>query len=404
MSRSRTDAEALDRSDPLAFARERFSLPEGVVYLDGNSLGALPSSLPERMDRVLRDEWGARLAGSWSAGTWFEGPTRVGDKIARLIGAHPGEVVACDTTTIALTKVLLAALDLRPDKSVLLTTSSNFPTDLYAGSGVAHLVDRVVLRVVEPDDLTDALAREDVAVLFLTHVDYRTGAMFDMASLSAAAHEAGALAVWDLCHSAGAVELDCEGAGADMALGCGYKYLNGGPGAPAFLYVRREHQDRATNRLPGWIGHADPFSFALDFRAAPGIAAFVTSSPPVLGLTALEAGLDAFSGVELRALREKSVQLGELFLEGVLEAAGDHVEVASPLEPGRRGSQVSLRHPDAPGVIAELARRGIVGDFRPPDICRFGLAPLYLTYAGVHAAAAEVADVVSSGASVISEG
>lgn len=390
MAITRDDCEELDRRDPIGWVRERFTVPHGVVYLDGNSLGALPG----RMAQVLAKEWGRGLVSSWDGAGWMDAPRRIGDKIARLIGVAPGEVLAADSTTITLTKLLLAALSARPDRSLLLTTATNFPSDLYAGEAAARLAGGS-FRMVEPPALLDELSgAAGVAALYLTHVDYRTGEMFDMEGLTAAAHESGALAVWDLCHSAGAVALDCGGAGVDLALGCGYKYLNGGPGAPSFLYVRSELQGSLPNALPGWLGHEAPFGFEGGFRQAPGIGGYLTSSPPVLGLTGLEAGVDTFAGVEMADVRAKSVRLGQLFLEVVLEEAGGLVGVASPGDPARRGSQISLRHDRAKALVSELAAAGVVGDFRPPDVCRFGFAPLYLTYREVFDAARKVATAV----------
>jgi kynureninase len=390
---TRDRCEALDRDDPLRHVRERFHLPEGVVYLDGNSLGALPKSVPARLAGVVSDEWGDGLVGSWEH--WMSGPTRAGDRIAPLIGARPGEVVVVETTTIALVKLLGAALGARPGRHVVLTTSGNFPTDLYAAEAVARLLGRVEVRYAAADDLEAALD-EDVAALMLTHVDFRTGAMFDLAALTRAAHVAGALTVWDLCHSVGAVVVDCEGAGVDLAVGCSYKYLNAGPGAPAFVYVRRALQDGVENPLPGWLGHEAPFEFSRTFRPAPGVRRFVTSSPSVLGITALEAALDAWDGVSVQAVRDKSVALSELFIEAAAERLGEELELASPRRPESRGSQVSFRHPEGYAVVQALIARGVVGDFRAPDLCRFGLAPLYLRFTDVFDAVEALAAVVSS--------
>jgi len=390
---TRERCEALDRTDPLRAVRDRFYLPDGLIYLDGNSLGALPKAVPGRVAEVIERQWGSALVGSWE--TWISAPDRVGDRIARLIGAGEGEVVVIDTTTIALVKLLGAALRARPGRGVILTTAANFPSDLYAAEGVARLFGEVEVRYADAESVAESLD-ETVAVLMLTQVDFRTGAMFDIASLTKAAHDAGALTVWDLCHSVGAVVVECERDGVDLAVGCSYKYLNAGPGAPAFVYVRRELQDVVENPLPGWLGHEAPFEFTTAFRPAAGVRRFVTSSPSVLGISALDAALDAWEGVTAQAAREKSVALTELFVEGVAERLGDELELASPRDPQRRGSQVSLRHPQGYAIVQALIARGVVGDFRAPDLCRFGFTPLYLRFTDVFDAVEALADVVSS--------
>jgi len=391
---TRARCEELDRADPLKDVRDRFVVPDGVVYLDGNSLGVLPKAVPERILDVLQREWGTGLVGSWD--TWISAPDRVGDKIARLIGALDGEVVVIDTTTIALVKLLGAALGARPGRRVILTTATNFPTDLYAAQGLARLLGDVEVRFVEPDAVAEGLD-ETVAVLMLTHVDFRTGAMFDMAALTQAAHEAGALTIWDLCHSVGAVVVECERDGVDLAVGCCYKYLNGGPGVPAFVYVRRELQESVENPLPGWLGHEAPFDFVTTYQPAAGVRRFVTSSPSILGISALDAALDAWEGVTVQAVREKSMALGELFIEAVFERLGDELELASPALACERGSQVSLRHHHGYPITQALIARGVVGDFRAPDLCRFGFTPLYLRYSDVFDAVIALVEVVTSG-------
>lgn len=392
---TRERCEDLDRADPLAARRDRFVLPERLVYLDGNSLGALPRAVAGRLAGVVEDEWGSGLVGSWES--WMSGPERVGDKLARLIGARPGEVVVTDTTTIALTKVLGAALQARPGRPVIVTTPGNFPSDLYAAEGIGRLLGPAEVRYAAPDPaaITAALD-ESVAALMLTHVDFRTGALFDMATLTREAHDAGALAIWDLCHSVGAVLVDCESDGVDLAVGCSYKYLNGGPGAPAFLYVRRQLQDTLENPLPGWLGHASPFEFSTPYRPAEGVRRFVTSTPPVLAIAALDAALDAFDGISMQEVRAKSLALTELFIAGVLERVGDALVLASPREGAQRGSQVSFRHERGYEIIQALIAEGVVGDFRAPDLCRFGFAPLYLRYVDVFDAVEVVARVVGS--------
>jgi kynureninase len=384
-------AKALDRADPIAHVRERFVLPDGVVYLDGNSLGPLPRSAGAMVATALEGEWGDRLIAGWTESGWMEAPERLGGLIAPLVGADPDEVIVTDTTSIALVKLLVAACRARPGRATILTTSTNFPTDLYAMEAVAQLLGDVAVHRVEPAELRGSLAA-DAAVLALTHVDFRTAEMFDLPGLTRAAHEAGALALWDLCHSAGAVPVGLREHGVDLAVGCGYKFLNGGPGAPSFLFVRRELQSELANPLPGWLGHAAPFDFAPDFRPAAGVGQWLTSTPQVLGMAALEAALGCFEGLSIEAVRAKSVALTGLFIEAVEERAPGAVELASPRSADRRGSQVSFRHPQADRIMEVLAAGGVIGDFRPPDLCRFGFGALFLTYAQVLDAAGRVAE------------
>ena len=396
-ARDRRACVALDAADPLAAMRSRFALPEGVVYLDGNSLGALPVVTAARMAEVVQVEWGEGLIGSWSAAGWMEAPRRVGDKLASIIGGSPGEVVVAESTTVCLFKVVCAALAMRPGRTVVLTEEENFHTDRYVAAAAAELCG-ATLRAVPRRALRASLT-DDVAVLLLTHVDYSTGFMHDMRSLSAAAHEAGALAVWDLSHSVGAVPLALGDDGADLAVGCGYKYLNGGPGAPALLYTRRELLAGLHNVVPGWLGHAAPFAFEATHRPAAGIAAMITGTPHVLQLAALESGVDLWLEVDMAAVRTKSIALCDLFIDLVderLEGAG--FRLLSPRDPSVRGSQVSFAHPQGYGVVRALIEEGVVGDFRAPDVCRFGLAPLYVRFADVWDAVDTMVRVVSSGA------
>ena len=374
----------LDRRDPLASRRQLFELPPGLLYFDGNSLGPLTRKSRRRVREVVDRQWGRDLIGSWNVHGWIDLPRRAGAKIARLIGAGDDEVVVADSTSVNLMKLLAAALDLRPGRPVILTEASNFPTDLYIAQGLAELVgDRARVRRVEPGALVAAIDRE-VAVVSLSHVGFKSGELRDMGSITRAAHAAGALALWDLAHSAGALEVDLGGCGADLAVGCGYKFLNGGPGAPAFAYVARRHQGSARSPLPGWLGHRAPFAFEPDYRPAAGIDRFRCGTPPILSLAALDAALDAFDGVDLAAVRDKSAALGDLFLALVeRECAGLGLEVVCPRDAGRRGSQVTFRHEEGYAVVQALIDRGMVGDFRPPDVLRFGLAPLYQRYADV---------------------
>lgn len=386
----------MDAADPLARSREAFVLPEGIVYLDGNSLGALPRQAEERVRAVITQQWGKDLIKSWNVHDWIGAPARIGAKVARLIGAKPSEVLVADSTSLNVFKALHAALCLRPGRRVILSDEGNFPTDLYMAQGLTELLsDSHRLEVVAPDEIAASLT-EDVAVLMLTEVDYRTGRLHDMKALTKAAHDRGALAFWDLCHSAGAFPVDLNGCGADFAVGCGYKYLNGGPGAPAFIYVAERWQGSAEQPLFGWMGHDAPFAFDLDYRPKPGIARFLVGTPPILSLTALEAGLDLFADIELGALRRKSGALGDLFIALVAqELAGSGLALASPLPAAERGSQVSYRHPEGYPIMQALIARGVIGDFRAPDILRFGFAPLYVSFTDIWNAVAHLKAVMA---------
>jgi kynureninase len=380
----RARCEILDSDDPLAVFRERFLLPEGIIYLDGNSLGALPKAVPPRIRRVVAEEWGEGLIRSWNAAHWIELPRRVGDKIAPLIGAEPGEVVAADSTSVNLFKLLSAALELQKGRSVILSEADNFPTDLYVAEGVRNQLGRGhELRLAAGGELMSAIS-EETAVVMLTHVNFRTGFRHDLEALTAAAHRQGALMLWDLSHSVGAMPLALGRAGADLAVGCGYKYLNGGPGAPAFLFVRRDLQERIRPPLSGWMGHREPFAFAGGYVPAEGIARNLCGTPPILALAALDAALDLWQEVDLAALRRKSVALSDLFIAAVEErCAGLGIALASPREAEQRGSQVSFRHPDGYAIMQALIAEGVIGDFRSPDLLRFGFTPLYLRHVDV---------------------
>jgi len=394
----REDFEALDRIDPLAPMRAKFLLPPGVIYLDGNSLGALPRSTPGRLSRVIEQEWGEDLIGSWNRHGWMEMPQRVGDKIARLVGADAGEVVVAESTSINLFKVLAVALKMRLGRRVIVSEAENFPTDLYAAEGLAALLEQGhTLRLVAASDLAQALD-DAAAVLLLTHVNFRTGSMHDMAALTKAAHAAGALAIWDLAHSAGAMPVDLEGARADFAVGCGYKYLNGGPGAPAFVYVGARHHGQASQPLYGWLGHAAPFEFAASYRPAAGIRQYVVGSPPILALAALEEGVDLLLQVDLAQLRAKSVALTDAFIARVeARCEGLGLVLATPRDPARRGSQVSFAHEHGYALMQALIARGVVGDFRAPDLIRFGFTPLYIRHVDVWDAAEILREVLVTG-------
>nr|WP_157034297.1 kynureninase [Sphingomonas sp. Y57] len=388
----------LDRTDPLAASRAAFDLPEGVIYLDGNSLGALPRHVPGRVAEVIGQQWGRDLIQSWNRHDWISMPARVGDRIARLIGAESGEVVAADSTSVNLMKLLSAALALRPERRTILSDNGNFPNDLYIAQGVAGLLDKEHrLRITDPDQVAEAID-EDVAVIMLTEVDYRSGRRHDMSDLTARAHAAGALVIWDLCHSAGAMDVDLNGSNADMAVGCGYKYLNGGPGAPAFMFVARRLQPVLKPALSGWMGHDQPFAFDLDYRPAAGILRNLAGTPPILGLTALDAALDSFDGVDMTRVRAKSLALGDLFVALARERLACYgLEIITPEAHDVRGSQISLRHPEAYAIIQALIGEGVIGDFRMPDIARFGLVPLYNSFADIWHAIERLEGVMAAG-------
>lgn len=377
-----------------AATRRAFHLPQGITYLDGNSLGPMPVAARDRVARMMADEWSEMLITGWNKAGWYVQPRRVGDRIARLIGAGPGQVVMGDTLSIKVFQALSAALRLRPDRRVILSDSGNFPSDLYVAQGLAQAVG-AELRVVPPEDVESAIT-PDLAVLMLTEVDYRTGRRHDMAALTARAHQAGALAVWDLAHSAGAVDVDLTGADADFAVGCTYKYLNGGPGAPAFIWTHPRHADAAQPILQGWMGHDAPFAFDLDYRPASGIERMRVGTPPVIALTALDAALDVWEGVDLADLRARSIDLTQAFVAGV-EARCPDVTLNSPRDPARRGSQIGFRHPQAYAVMQALIAAGVVGDFRAPDVLRFGFAPLYNDLDDVERAVDTLARVLRDG-------
>jgi kynureninase len=395
----RARAEAADAGDPLRARRALFHLPDGVTYLDGNSLGCLTYAARERLRHVVDQEWGEGLISSWNAASWVDLPARVGARIARLVGAEEGALVACDSTSVNLFKTLSAALALRPGRRVIVSERSNFPTDLYMAEGLAALLGQGhELRLADSPEAIPALVDADTAVLMLTQVNYRTGALHDMAALSTLARDHGALALWDLAHSAGALPVRLAEDGADFAIGCGYKYLNGGPGAPAFLYVAPRHAEAARQPLSGWFGHAAPFAFEPGYRPAPGIARFLTGTPSVLALSALDAALEAFDGVEMAALRQKSMALTAFFVEAVETLCEGHgLRLAGPRDPARRGSQVSFHHPAAYALCQALIAAGVVGDFRAPDILRLGFAPLYNSFADALHAAQTMATILASG-------
>ena len=372
-------------------------MPDNVIYLDGNSLGALPRATVSRVNEVVTEEWGNGLIRSWNAAHWIEAPARIGDKIARLIGAQPGEVIVADSTSVNLFKLLAAALKLQPERHFILTERSNFPTDLYVAQGVIGLLEgKYALHEVDRGQLEHAIDGS-VAVIMLTHVDYTTGEIHDMRRITGAAHKYGALMLWDLSHSAGAVPLDLNACDVDLAVGCGYKYLNGGPGAPAYLFIAQALQEAIQPPISGWMGHATPFEFERDYRPAAGIARQLAGTPPVLSMLALEVAIDLWLRVDQAEARRKSMALGDLFIQLVDETCrGLAVDIASPREPARRGSQVSLRHRQAYPVMRALIDAGVIGDFRTPNLLRFGFAPLYTRYVDVFDAVRCLHEVLAS--------
>jgi kynureninase len=393
---TRADAEAMDAADELALLRGEFLLPGGIVYLDGNSLGALPRRTAERVREVVEREWGRDLIRSWNANGWIDLPARVAGLVAPLIGASADEVAVADSTSVNVFKLLAGGLRLRPGRRVVLSEEANFPTDLYVAQGLSRLLGDVELRLVPRGSLRAALGN-DVAVLLLTHVDFRTGEIHDLAGLTRAAHDAGALALWDLAHSAGAVPVDLGGCEADLAVGCGYKYLNGGPGAPAFAFVARRWHSALETPLSGWMGHASPFAFDTRYEPAGGVARLLCGTPPVLSLAALECGVETVARAGIEGLRRKSMALTQLFVALVeQECRAFGFALASPREAERRGSQVSLRHPKAYAIVQALIARGVVGDFRTPDILRFGFAPLYLRFTDAWDAVAALREVMEN--------
>ncbi|MBB5685033.1 kynureninase [Sphingobium boeckii] len=385
-----------DHADPLAHFRSEFRLPEGIIYLDGNSLGALPAATPDRMKQAIEIEWGRDLIGSWNSHDWIGAPRRVGAKIARIVGAGENDVVVADSTSVNLFKLLVAALKHQDDRSKILSEPGNFPTDLYIAQGVTNVLEGRQLVTLPADDIIDAID-EDTAVVLLTHVHYKTGRKFDMAKVTAAAHDKGALVIWDLSHSAGAVPLDLAGSGADLAIGCGYKYLNGGPGAPAFLYVAPALQGRLETPLSGWMGHASPFAFNDQYEAGAGIDRFQCGTASILALISLEVGVDLHLRTDMAALQRKSEALSSLFIALVTPLCEQFaLSLVSPADPAERGSHVSLAHDHAFEICQALIARGVVGDFRAPEVLRFGFTPLYTRFSDVWSAVCILQDILST--------
>lgn len=387
---------AADALDPLRHLRDQFVLPDGMIYLDGNSLGALPRATAARVAAAIIDEWGRGLITSWNAHDWIGAPQRIGAKIAGLIGAGPREVVVADSTSVNLFKLLAAACRHQRGRNKILSEPGNFPTDLYVAQGVERLLPECRLETVPVERLAAAID-EDTAVVLLTHVHYKTGRRLDMAAITAAAHARGALVLWDLSHSVGAIEIDLNGCDADLAVGCGYKYLNGGPGAPAFLFVAERLQGVLRSPLSGWMGHARPFDFVDGYEAAPGIDRFLCGTPPILAMAALESGVDLIAGVDRAAITAKAAALSDLFLREVEPLCAAHgFTLVTPRRFAERGSHVSLAHDHAYGICQALIARGVIGDFRAPDMVRFGFTPLYTSFADVWRAVAILGAVMAS--------
>ena len=392
---SREACVARDCADPLRGFRDRFALPEGLIYLDGNSLGPMPRAAAGMLNRTIEQEWGQDLIRSWNSAGWFDMPVRLGDRIGTLLGAAPGQTVVCDTTSINLYKAIHAAIGLRPDRDVVIAEAESFPTDLYILEGAMKSAGRPMQRRLIGADgpSVEALLDRNVAVAVLSHVDYRTGELLDMAAITRQIHDAGALVVWDLCHSLGVVEIAFDRDAVDFAVGCTYKYLNGGPGSPAFISVAKIHQATAQHPLSGWWGHVAPFAFDRDFRPDTGIRRFLCGTQPIISLRGVDVALDAMEGVEVAALRRKSLALTELFISRVSTLLPD-LDIVTPRQPSLRGSQVGISFERGYAVTQAMIERGVIGDFRAPDLMRFGFAPLYVGYRDVWDAAEILADCI----------
>jgi kynureninase len=387
----------MDRNDQLRPLRDAFVVPDGMIYLDGNSLGLLPVAAARRAREVVENEWGGSAISGWNDHHWIDLPHRVGAKIAPLIGAEDDEVVACDSTSANLFKVLAAALSLRPGRRTIVTNRGNFPTDVYIAEGLAAFAGHgCEVRYAEPSDLAAALD-DNVAAVSFTHVDYKSCRIEDMVGITKIAHEAGALAVWDLAHSAGAIPVALNAARADFAVGCGYKYLNGGPGAPAFLFAARRHHAQMTQPLTGWMGHASPFTFDHRYQPAPGIGRMLTGTPPVVALSVLEESVGLMLDAGIARLRDKGKQMTALMMALIeRECAGHGLELGTPENPEERGNHVIYRHPEAYAIVQALKARGVVGDFRNPDCIRLGIAPIYLSYADIFDAVQHLREVMNN--------
>ena len=392
--------KAMDAADPLAHKRGEFQLPAGKIYFDGNSLGALPLSVIDRVQATVLEQWGDDLISSWNRHGWIDLPQRVGEKIAPLIGAATGQVICCDSISVNLFKLLATALHMRPGRSVILSVEDNFPTDLYMAQGLSTLLQEQTcqLQQVSESALLDSID-ESVAVLLLSHVNFRSGAILAMQAITAAAHAAGALVIWDLAHSAGALAVELDARNVDFAVGCGYKYLNGGPGAPAFIYAARRHHSAIKQPLSGWMGHRDPFAFEPQYRPGEGVQQFMCGTPPILSLAALDAALDVLADTSIEQRRQKSLALGELFVDLVMQCElADALQLQSPTQAEQRGSQLAWSHPQAYGLCQAWIEHGVTADFREPDILRVGFSPLYTNFRDIYEAVERLRAVLASGA------
>jgi kynureninase len=389
---NRTWCAAQDAADVLAPLRACFTLPESVIYLDGNSLGAMPAATPALAAQTISRDWGVGLVKSWNTAGWFDLPTRLGDRIAPLIGAEPGEVVVCDSTSVNLFKLLSAAIALRPERATILMEAGDFPTNGYIAQGLGG---RATIRFVARDEIADTISTDTIA-LCLSHAHYKSGELHDMAALTLQAHAAGALAIWDVCHSAGALPVALNECGVDFAVGCTYKYLNGGPGAPGFVFAASRHLADAAQPVQGWWGHEDPFAFTPDFQPKPGIRRFLTGTPPIVSMAMIEAGIAVHEQADMDTIRAKSLALGDLLI-ALVEERLDGFTLASPRDGAQRGSQVSFAHPHGYAIMQALIAAGVIGDFRAPDLLRFGFAPLYVRYVDVWDAVECLADIMESG-------
>ena len=398
MSNSLQIARDLDAADTLAWTRGEFFLPDGVIYLDGNSLGALPKKAVTRIEQIVREEWGQGLVSSWGTANWLTKPTEVGDRVGKLIGAAEGQTIVADSISVNLFKLVCAALEMQSGRRTLVTEASNFPSDIYVLQGLERLWPGVSVKLIGRDGTFEDLVDHDTAAVILTEVDFRTGAKHDMKTVTDLVHRAGALMVWDLAHSAGALPIDLDGCGADMAVGCTYKYLNAGPGAPGFLYLAKRHQQEARTPIAGWLGHKDPFAFEVDYEPAPDIRQFLAGTPPIVSYGALEASLDIWEQVSMGDVRGKSIALADFFTGLIDQLSPSYgFKVASPRDSTLRGSQVSLKHPNGLAVMRSLIEKGIIGDFRAPDILRFGFTPLTLSFENVWHAVDTLDGVMKSG-------
>ncbi len=375
----------LDKKDPLAHLRNSFYLPKGKINMDGNSLGSLPKSTKKRLQEVVQKEWGDGMIGSWSSAGWFESPIRVGNKIASLIGAAEGEVIVADTTSVNIYKALCAAISLNEGRKIMLSEKGNFPTDLYMMQGIASFSNgELINKVVEPTAILEELT-EEVAVLLLTQVHYKTATIKDMRTITKKAHEKGILVIWDLSHSVGSIEVALNDCQVDFAVGCGYKFLNGGPGAPAFMYVAKRHQKNALSILSGWMGHQDPFAFTDEYTPSPDIARFRCGTPGILGMAALENGVDLFAQTSVKALRKKAIALSHLFMDLMEQECGEFgFTLASPIADEKRAGHVAYSHEEGHGIYQATKKEGVVSDFRTPDILRFGITPMYLRFQDIY--------------------